>query len=236
MSEAHVKSYPQGIAALLALSAWVWTEFTDRSNPANRRRDAKAAGRLWACRRYLRGRTALGGVTGTRATDGDGAFAGPGATGTHPRRASTRRSVDVGLSPAFRRGVASLRCRVWGERCDGVEGRELAVRGKRLPGVRSRGSETNANCKLETRARRARLRLPARSLVRRRHARRSGGATRAPNSPALTGGREEARLACLAHDSRRSTGTIVFRLFVPATALVPDTAALIVSMPNHYKR
>ena len=43
MSEAYVKSYPQGIATLLALDAWVWTEFTDRSNPANRCRDAKAA-------------------------------------------------------------------------------------------------------------------------------------------------------------------------------------------------
>lgn len=57
MSEAYVKSYPQSIATLLALDVWVWTEFTDRSNPANRRRDAKAAGRIWACRRYLRGRT-----------------------------------------------------------------------------------------------------------------------------------------------------------------------------------
>lgn len=72
----------------------------------------------------------------------------------------------------------------------------------------------------------------------------SGDATRAgpagprvpPDSPGLTDGREEARLAYLAHDSRRSAGTIVFRLFVPATVLAPDTAALIVSMPNHYKR
>ena len=57
-----------------------------------------------------------------------------------------------------------------------------------------------------------------------------------PNSPALTGGREEARLACLAYDSRHSTGTIVFRLLVRATVPVTDPAAHIVSMPNHHKR
>jgi hypothetical protein len=57
-----------------------------------------------------------------------------------------------------------------------------------------------------------------------------------PSSPGLTDGREEARLACLAHDSRRSTGTIVFRLVVPAMVIVPDTAALSVSIPGHYER
>jgi hypothetical protein len=33
-------------------------------------------------------------------------------------------------------------------------------------------------------------------------------------SPGLTVGREEARLACLVHDFKRSTGTVVFRLVV----------------------
>lgn len=47
---------------------------------------------------------------------------------------------------------------------------------------------------------------------------------------------EEARLACLAHDFGRSTGTIVFSLVVPASGLVLGTAALIVSMPSQKKR
>jgi hypothetical protein len=93
-----VKSYHQGIATLLALKAWVWAEFTDRSNPANRRRDAKAADRSGPSDGTNQDAQPPR-LTCARAKNGDCAFAGRCATGTHPRGASTRRSVDV--SPAL---------------------------------------------------------------------------------------------------------------------------------------
>jgi hypothetical protein len=106
--------------------------------------------------------------------------------------------------------------------CDGVDGREItacglrpAVCGARFTADGSRacadGRETSRVCRL----------------------------SRPRCTPELSGidrRAEEARLACLVHDFGRGTGTIVFRLVVPASVLFPGTAVLAVSMSSHYKR